>query len=326
MSELAGIPPHEPMLTVFIATRNGSRTLTHVLNNFARIQAPASGWKLVVVDNGSTDRTREIIESFLTVLPLTYLFEGNLGKNAALNTGLAHLAGDLAVFTDDDVFPRSDWLLQLRKAADDHLSYSIFGGVILPRWEVPPSPWVGWVPPAPVFAITDPRLREGPTDSGFLFGPNIAIRADVFYAGTRFDPSIGPRGAEYPMGSEAELLQRLKRQGHEAWYAQEAVVEHFIRDYQISKSWMLKRAIRFGRGQLRLLKTSETTALGWFGLPGRFFFLRMLKRFVTISTAWLKSDEQKMFLARWELNCFWGQVVEARVLRRRRQFQGDKEA
>jgi glycosyltransferase involved in cell wall biosynthesis len=279
---------------------------------------------LVVVDNGSTDRTREIIESFLTVLPLTCLFEGNLGKNAALNTGLAHLAGDLAVFTDDDVFPRSDWLLQLQKAADDHPSYSIFGGAILPRWEVPPSRWVGWVPPAPVFAITDPRLREGPTDPGFLYGPNIAIRAHVFHAGTRFDPSIGPRGAEYPMGSEAELLQRLKGQGLKAWYVQQAVVEHFIRDYQISKSWMLKRATRFGRGQLRLMNASGTTAPRRFGLPRR-CFLHMLKRFVTISTAWLKSDEQKMFLARWELNCLWGQVVEARLLRRRRQFQGEKE-
>jgi glycosyltransferase involved in cell wall biosynthesis len=313
------------MLTVFIATRNGSRTLTHVLKNFASIQAPASGWKLVVVDNGSTDCTREIIESFLTVLPLTYVFEANMGKSAALNTGLAHLAGDLAVFTDDDVFPRSDWLLQLRKAADDHPTYSVFGGVILPRWEVPPSPWVGWVPPAPVFAITDPRLREGPTDSGVLYGPNIAIRANLFHLGTRFDPSIGPRGADYPMGNESELLQRLKLQGHKAWYVQEAVVEHFIRSYQMNKSWMLRRAIRFGRGQLRLMKASETTTPRWFGVPRR-FFLRMLMRFVTIWTAWLKHDEQKVFVARWELNYLWGHVVEARLLRRRRHFQSDKEA
>jgi glycosyltransferase involved in cell wall biosynthesis len=299
--------------------------LTKVLNNLTCIKVPPCGWKLVVVDNGSTDRTREIIESFLAVLPLTYVFEGTLGKSAALNTGLAHLAGDLAVFTDDDVFPRCDWLLQLRKAADDHPSYSIFGGIILPRWEVPPSRWVGWVPPPPLFSITDPRLREGPTDSGFLYGPNVAIRADVFHAGTRFDPSIGPRGPEYPMGNESELLQRLTLQGHKAWYVQEAVVEHFIRDYQMNKSWMLRRAIRFGRGQLRLMNASETTAPRWFGVPRR-LFLRMLKRLVTISVAWLKSDEQKMFVARWELNYLWGHVVEARLLRRRPHFQGQKDA
>jgi glycosyltransferase involved in cell wall biosynthesis len=217
------------MLTVLIATRNGSRTLAEVLDAFARVQVPSSGWKLVVVDNGSTDRTHEIIESFQKILPMTYVFEGSLGKNVALNTGLAHIAGDLVVFTDDDVFPRPDWLNQLRTAADDHPSYAMFGGVILPRWEVKPLPWLEWVPPAPVFSLTDPRLREGPTDPGFLYGPNMAIRAEVFNGGARFDASIGPRGADYPMGSETELLQRLKRQGHKAWHVQEAVIEHFIR-------------------------------------------------------------------------------------------------
>jgi hypothetical protein len=127
------------------------------------------------------------------------------------------------------------------------------------------------------------------------------------------------------MGNESELLQRLKLQGHKAWYVQEAVVEHFIRDYQMNKSWMLKRAIRFGRGQLRLLEASGTTAPRLFGVP-RPLFLRMLKRFVKISTSWVKSDKQQMFLARWELNYLWGHVVEARRLRRGRHSQGDKEA
>ena len=311
------------MLTVLMATRNGSRTLTSVLECFTHLQTPSSGWKLVVVDNGSTDRTREIIQSFQTVLPLTYIFEGNPGKNAALNTGLAHVDGDLVVFTDDDVFPRPDWLIQFRKTADSHQPYSMFGGAILPRWEGPPAPWAAWVPLAPVFTLTDPRLREGPIDAGLIYGPNMAVRAKVFNAGTCFDPSIGPRGADYPMGSESELLERLKRQSHKAWHAQEAVVEHFIRDYQMDKSWILKRAIRFGRGQLRLLRASNPEAVShWFGVPPR-VFLRMIKRLMRITAAWLKSDDQRMLVARWELNCLWGHVVEARFLRRQHYVQGD---
>ncbi|TKB63304.1 MAG: glycosyltransferase family 2 protein [Nitrospira sp.] len=314
------------MLTVLIATRNGSRTLPGVLDAFTLIQAPSSGWKLVVVDNGSTDRTREIIESFQPVLPVTYVFEGSLGKNAALNTGLAHVDGDLIVFTDDDVFPRPGWLIQLRAAADDHPLYTMFGGVILPRWEVEPPPWLEWVPPAPVFAFTDPRLREGSTDSDSLFGGNMAIRAEVFNGGTRFDVSIGPRGANYPMGSETELLRRLKRQGHKAWHVQEAVVEHFIRAYQMDKSWVLRRAIRFGRGGVRLSKSAEpATAPSWLGVPPC-YFLWILKRLIKIAVAWLKSNEQELFVSRWHLNCIWGHVVEARLSRRRRYFQGDKEA
>lgn len=314
------------MLTVLIATRNGSRTLPGILDAFTRVQVPSSGWKLVIVDNGSTDRTREIIESFQTVLPVTYVFEESSGKNAALNTGLAHVDGDLIVFTDDDIFPRPDWLIQLRSAADDHPSHTMFGGVVLPRWEVEPPPWLEWVPSAPVFAFTDPRLREGSTDSDSLFGGNMAIRAEVFNGGTRFDVLIGPRGADYPMGSETELLQRLKRQGHKAWHVQEAVVEHFIREYQMDKSWVLRRAIRFGRGGFRLSKAAEPAAApSWLGVPPR-YFLRMLKRWIRIAVAWLKSNERELFVARWELNYYWGHIVEARLWRRRQYFHGDKEA
>src|SRR5208337_3538308 len=239
------------MLTVLLATRNGSRTLPTVLDTFTRLQVPSSGWKLVVIDNGSTDQTREIVTSFRASLPLTYVFEERPGKNVALNAGLEHLEGDLAVFTDDDIFPCTDWLIRLRAAADAHLAYSMFGGAVRPRWEVPPPDWVRWVDTRIVFAITDPRMIEGPTDLGLLFGANLAIRAEVFKGGLRFNTSIGPRGNNYPMGSETELVRGLGRQGHKAWHVRDAVVEHFVRKDQMDKSWVLGRAIRFGRGRCR---------------------------------------------------------------------------
>ncbi len=309
------------MLTVLMATRNGGRTLASVLECFSRLQAPSSGWKLVIVDNGSTDLTREIVESFRTVVPLTYVFEETLGKNAALNSGLAYVDGDLVVFTDDDVFPWPNWLVQLRKSADSHQAYSMFGGVILPRWQIPPAPWVAWVPAGPFFTLTNPQLREGPVDPGSIYGPNMAIRAAVFNAGAFFDPSIGPRGVDYPMGSESELLERLGRQGHKAWHAQEAVVEHFIRDYQIDKPWILRRAVRFGRGRLRLLKAANPKAVSyWFGVPVH-YLPRMIKRLIKIAISWLTSDQQGMLVARWELNYFWGIILEARLVRRQRSIQ-----
>src|SRR5215471_17251091 len=165
------------MLTVLMATRNGAPTLKGVLDALAHQSLPTSEWKLVIVDNGSTDQTREIVESFKTILPLTYVFEEHLGKNLALNTGLAHLAGDLVVFMDDDAFPHPDWLVRLREAANNHPSFMMFGGVILPRWQAAPPPWVAWLPPAPVFSLTAPQLKDGPIDPGFIYGPNMAIRS-----------------------------------------------------------------------------------------------------------------------------------------------------
>ena len=310
------------MLTVLLATRDGARTLPCVLEAFTRLRAPATGWKLVIVDNGSTDRTREIVAPFQSELPLIYKFEARLGKNFALNAGLADLEGDLAVFTDDDVFPNPNWLVRLRAAADAQSSYSMFGGVILPRWEVSPPQWVGCLPRGPVFTLSDPLLSEGPTKPGNLFGPNMAIRSAIFKSGTSFDTSMGPRGADYPMGSESELVERLGRQGHKAWHIHDAVVEHFIRDYQLKKSWVLRRAIRFGRGQVRLLRAAEpSTVQSWLGVPPR-VFLRMFKRGIRMAKALLSSNEQELLLARWEFNNLLGQVIEARRLRSQRDVHG----
>jgi glucosyl-dolichyl phosphate glucuronosyltransferase len=130
------------MITVIFATRNGMRTIPAVLESYLRLEVPRGGWKLVVVDNASTDRSREAIESFQDRLPLTSLSEKTPGKNAALNAAIAHIEGDLVVLTDDDAFPRPDWLVCMRAAADDQAAYSVFGGVVVPRWENTPPDWI----------------------------------------------------------------------------------------------------------------------------------------------------------------------------------------
>ena len=223
------------MLTVLLATRNRAKLLGDVLESYGHLQVPSSGWKLVVVDNGSTDDTAKVVASFAGRLPLHLVSEPKLGKNFALNTGLALLEGDLTVFTDDDAFPAPDWLMQLRVAADSHPEYSMFGGAIVPRWEGPPPDWTQWVELGPVYTLTDPSLKEGPIEAALLFGPNMAIRSEVFQLGTRLDPSIGPRGSNYPMGSETELVLRLSRHGHKAWHVHGARVEHFIRQGQLER-------------------------------------------------------------------------------------------
>jgi GT2 family glycosyltransferase len=303
------------MLTVFIATRNGTRTLPGVLETFTQLQVPAGGWKLVIIDNGSTDQTRNTVLSFQDRLPLKYLFEGSLGKNIALNSGLAELEGDLAVFSDDDVLPSPDWLVQLRSAADTHTEFAMFGGVVLPRWETDPPEWLQWAPPGPTFTITDPDLAEGPVEAGSLYGPNMAVRAEVFRQGARFDPSIGPQGTNYPMGSETEFVLRMQRQGHKAWHVHQAVVQHCIRDFQMEQSWVLKRAIRFGRGRARLQVETEPYPIGF---P---FYLvpRVCKRWLRIAMARLSFQERDLFTARWELNCLLGQIMEMRNLTSQRR-------
>ena len=300
------------MITVIFATRNGMRTLPAVLDAYLRLQVPDRGWKLIVVDNASTDRSRDAIDSFQDRLPLTSLSEKKPGKNAALNAAIAHIEGDLVVLTDDDVFPRPDWLACMRVAADNQPAYSIFGGVVLPRWEITPPDWVvKWVPLEPVFTLTPPSLREGPVDHHFVFGPNMAVRAKVFEEGFRFDPTIGPQGSNYAMGSETEFVNRLASQGHTAWHVRNAQVEHFIRDFQMTSSWIMGRAIRFGRGLYRMGSNERSTEMPtWLGVP-RYLFKEVLRQSALLSKNLLTFHSEEAFRARWDLNVVRGQIIES---------------
>ena len=302
------------MLTVLFATRNRADMLRHVLESYRSLQAPPSGWKLVIVDNGSTDSTAGTVGSFAKVLPIHFLTEPTPGKNAALNAGLNHVEGDLVVFTDDDAFPRPDWLLQLQAAADAQPEYSMFGGAIVARWAKPPERWVAWVNQAAVFTITEPSLKTGPLHPREIYGPNMAIRNSVFRLGIKFDTAIGPRGADYPMGSETEMVLRLGRLGHKAWHVESAIVEHYIREEQLHKDWVMKRGVRFGRGQYRLYSTANPeTRLPPVPLT---LWRKMLKQAALMGLARMTFQEEMYFRANWRLSCFLGEAREARVLAR----------
>jgi L-malate glycosyltransferase len=315
-----GTRRRQPALSVLLGTRNRAQTLAAVLDCYGDLKAPRGGWKLIIVDNGSTDGTRQVIHSYESRLPVTYLFEPEPGKSRALNTGLASIAGDLVVLTDDDTLPRRDWLVRMRAAADAQPDYGIFGGTIVPRWQTAPEPWVlAWVPLGPVFTLTDPLLQEGPTTPHNVFGPNMAVRAHIFaHRGHRFDPRLGPLGRSYPMGSETDFVRRLVRQGVMVWHCREAIVEHLIPRAHMSMAWILGRAIRFGRGQYRLAGGQERAmSKTWGGVP-RYILREMLVQQVHIVAAIAGFDKEKLFHARWRFNYLWGHAVEARAIARER--------
>ena len=302
--------------TVLLATRDRANTLEAVLNHYCTIQSPPAGWDFVIVDNGSADRTAQVVHDFRGRLPLTYCQESTPGKSAALNTGLGHVTGDLVALTDDDVFPRSDWLVRLCNAAAEHDAFSVFGGIIVPRWETPPSQLILRSVPLPMcFAIHAPGMREGPSDPNRAFGGNVAIRASVFRAGYRFDPTIGPRPTSYAMGSETDLISRLANDGYRVWCCEQAIVEHLVPRAHLKTSWILKRAERWGRARARFdARENPGPVPSWLGVP-RWLFRAAAVQIGKAAAAALTADGAGVFRARWQLHELRGWAVEVRESR-----------
>ncbi|MEZ5550300.1 MAG: glycosyltransferase family A protein [Pseudomonadales bacterium] len=86
-------------LSVIIPTFNRSGMLVEAINSVLR-QETVRGLEIIVVDDGSTDDTSDLIAQFGDAV--TYLKQTNAGVNAARNLGIARSSGHLVAFLDDD--------------------------------------------------------------------------------------------------------------------------------------------------------------------------------------------------------------------------------
>jgi len=298
-------------ITVVIATHNGAHVLQRTLQGYVDVAASDANWKIVLVDNASTDATAQIIQSFTGQLPLTALYVGQPGKNEALNAAISELEGEIVVLSDDDAIPQSGFLDAWRAAFKRMPEYDLFGGEIDLLFEEPPPDW---------FLREQPRFEElyslrkgvaeGPIQPDQIFGPNMAVRRRLFDENMRFDTRIGPNSTDpnYGMGSETEFCVRSVRQGYRSGFANGPQVLHIVRPHQIRQDFWDGRAYRLGRGlaskqiatgELKLRRRSRPVRLAG-GVWKRVQRLRLR------GLAALPADEATRFGRRWEYNLACG--------------------
>ncbi|MGE3517501.1 MAG: glycosyltransferase family 2 protein [Vicinamibacterales bacterium] len=238
-------------MSVLIATRLRAEALASTLESLAAMQVGSISWDLAVIDNGGDVATQNVVAAFMSRLPVRLIVEPVPGKNRALNRGLQSVRGALVAFTDDDVTVDAGWLRELCEAAARWPDAAMFGGRILPIWPGGDAP-----PPHPFFehayGVADFAHPEGRYSSGYVYGANMAIRAEIFRDGWRFDERIGPDGTDrYVTGSETSLTVALERSGRRAVYLPRATVHHHIRPEQLTSKWLHGRAFRQGRAEAR---------------------------------------------------------------------------
>lgn len=270
-------------VTVLVATRNRARRLAAMLAHLARQRVDGFTWEIIIVDNGSSDDTEQVLAYAAPRLPLTVMREPVPGKNRALNRALPHASGRLLVFTDDDVEQDTSWLFELVAAARRWPACAIVGGVVLPAFPEGAPEWMTAHPFARhAFARFQLDAEESQLPPEEIpFGGNLAVQARAL-AHMRFDERIGPQGRHYASGSEAGLLLRLVSRGERAVYAPRAIVRHMIEPHQLRFRWLFGRAFRLGRGQARLLPDRGEVRL--LGVP-RYLW----RQFAEASARWVVS-------------------------------------
>lgn len=124
-------------VSVVIPTYNDRTALELTLTAFKGQTYPSDRYEVIVIDDGSSDGTQELIEKFQPSYPLRYLGQPNAGRAKARNAGIEMACGDLLVFNDADGIPVPDFIAQHVISHLSNESTVVIGGKydLLARWQ-----------------------------------------------------------------------------------------------------------------------------------------------------------------------------------------------
>lgn len=265
--------------SIIICTYNRSNTLKEVLENIQGLNGhPDIIWETLVVDNNSTDGTKEVVESSVlsNQTSIKYLFEGRQGKSFALNAGIKAAQGKVLAFTDDDVIINPDWLVNM-KAAFIRYGCAGIGGRIIPVFPAKTPSWLKVNTSTPFMNTLGSfdRGEECCELKGPPFGANMAFRREVFAEHGLFRTDLGPT-MENSMGKgeDSEFSLRLLSRGERLIYAPDVIIYHRVQEENMRKSFFQTWYFNYGRFVARTSGGIPQNTICYAGVP-RYLF-RML--------------------------------------------------
>lgn len=200
--------------------------------------------EVVVVDNNSSDHTRQAVESLLpewTFGRLRYAFEGRQGKQFALNRGIATSSHDILAFTDDDILFADDWACRILQVFGER-PVDLVGGKTLVIW--PPSGQPAWYHPTMSAVLGSVDLGDeplAPAPAGYApAGANLVARRSLFqriggFSETHF------RHMDFEFGMRSRAMQA--RIGYEPGLLVYAPVDNQCLTRRYFRRWAFKAGI-----------------------------------------------------------------------------------
>ena len=236
--------PRNILITIIMATRNRAQTLRSTLDFLLTADNVKSlDWELLVVDNGSSDQTREVCLEFQTRFPRHFrsLVETRVGKSHALNTAIQAASGNLLAFTDDDVTCAPEYLHAIRDFFSSHIADGVQGRVFLDC----EGGWPRWLDAGTAAMAGFRDCGEQATElKGTMYGLNMIVKSDVFRKIGGFLPYLGPGliGAE-----DTEFSLRMRHAGMRQMYAPRIVLHHRLSRRRLTRNFFRKRFFQEGR-------------------------------------------------------------------------------
>jgi dolichol-phosphate mannosyltransferase len=108
------------LLTILIPVYNEESTISDIIKRVQSAKTPGFDKQVIIIDDGSKDRTQKILKSIkLSKMDTKIIHKNNLGKGAAIRSALPHVRGDYVIIQDADLeYNPDDYTKLLKKVSD----------------------------------------------------------------------------------------------------------------------------------------------------------------------------------------------------------------
>jgi glycosyltransferase involved in cell wall biosynthesis len=230
-------------ISAIICTLNRAEYLRESIGSLLDQTLPKRRYEILIVDNGSTDETKEmVLREFNGVQNLRYFYEPILGLSQARNTGWRQAVGEYVAYLDDDAIAYPQWLEKILHVFETvKPKPACVGGRIEPLWETARPPWLS-DKIARCLGVLD--LSDSPMtldDSHCLFGGNSAYPRHLLEGVGGFQTNLGRKGNKLLSNEEILLHQQFKQRGYRYYYHPEVAIGHHVPNFRLTKSWVIRR-------------------------------------------------------------------------------------
>lgn len=288
--------------TIIICTYNRAPYLDLCLAAIARQTLPSNRYRLMVVDNNSSDDTQQVVQRHqANGLPVEYFFEDRQGLSYARNRGLAESDTKYLLFLDDDAILSDDSLANLQTYLEGNPDVTIVGGRAIihytngkPDWVTPKvEAWMG---------SYDYGTQEIAVNESTIKNKEVRLPIGCCFIVTRslleelggFKPSLGRVGKKMLAGEETLIGLKALEQGGKIVYLPSVYVDHMIEPHWVDREFLANKTYFYGISDINVqfLSGKSLSKIMQY-LVFRFLFLG--KNVLDLTLCALKNSPQRAY-------------------------------
>lgn len=243
------------MISVIIPTRNRSDLLGSCLESI-RHQSPKVDFEVLVINNGSSDTTQDVIKDYQSKMPnLTGIFAPEPGLHTGRHAGMIAAKGELLVFADDDIEALPSWLSSIEDAFKNP-DVAMVGGNNYPMFLESPPSWLLSLWNRPTFrgykSISSLSVIEftryiTEISPYLIWGCNFAIRKDVLLKAGGFHPDGMPKELiRFRGDGETHVSHYVAESGMKCVFHPGASIHHKVTPERMTHAYFHQRGFNQG--------------------------------------------------------------------------------